>query len=156
MRILIDGHNAIGALKLRGRTREEIREKLLRIVAARTRYATVYFDAQNAPPDLLGDRRRQLGVDVVYCRKMEADDRILRAVRDAENARSLTVVTNDRKVAGIARQHRARTVGVREYFGSPPPDEEDGPRRPPSRIVRLTPKDFGLPEKVDLDDPDLD
>jgi hypothetical protein len=156
MRALIDGHNALGALRIRARTHEAARHALLRRVAAKAPRATVFFDAREAPSGLI-ESRREMGVDVVYCRRREADQAILDEVRDAADARQLIVVTNDREVAGRAAQLGARAVGVVEYLG--PADrrvETGGRRRLPEIHPRLTPADFGLPDEVDLSDPDLD
>lgn len=120
--------------------------------------ATVYFDARNAPPGARGPGR-ECGVNVVYCKRREADEAILDAVREADDARHMLVVTNDRKVGGIAGQHGARRLGVREFFG--PPGEAEAQELDRSRVIRgrwrFKPSDFGLPDDVDLENPpDLD
>ena len=159
MRVLIDGHNAMGALGTSGKTHEARRRSLLRCVGALAARSTVFFDARGAPaPSIgMGDRTSELGIDVVYCRRREADALILDEVRDADAPGRLIVVTNDREVAGRAAQLGARAVGVQEYFGTRKEEEPEAtPRRLPNIHPRLTPKDFGLPDEVDLDDPDID
>lgn len=156
MRALIDGHNALGALRIRAKTHEAARQALLRRVASRAPRATVFFDAREAPRDL-PESRREMGVDVYYCRRREADQAILDEVRAADDARNLIVVTNDREVAGRAAQLGAKAVGVAEFLGA----ADGGPRvggrrRLPEIHPRLTPQDFGLPDEVDLSDPDFD
>jgi predicted RNA-binding protein with PIN domain len=156
VRALIDGHNALGALRIRRKTHEAARHELLRRVAVAPMRAKVYFDAREAPRDL-PEARSELGVEVYYCRRREADQAILDEVRDAADARELVVVTNDREVAGRATQLGARAVGVAEFLGAA---EEGSPagevRRLPQIHPRLTPADFGLPDEVDLSDPGSD
>jgi len=164
--VLIDGHNALAALGIRGRTHEEARGVLLRRVAASGRAAIVFFDARNAPPGVPSSTR-EYGVHVRYCRFREADAAIIEAVRGADEPGALVVVTNDREVAGRCAQLGARASGVEAFFGGgggknrrarggdadPPPRP---PPRPPRGRVHFKPEDFGLPDFVDLEDPDLD
>ncbi len=156
MRALVDGHNALGALRIRAKTHEAARHALLRRVATARLRAKVFFDAREAPPDL-AEARSELGVEVYYCRRREADQAILDEVRAADDARELVVVTNDREVAGRAVQLGARSVGVAEFLGEPEREGGGGDvRRLPQIHPRLEPEDFGLPEEVDLNDPDPD
>ena len=152
MRVLIDGHNALGALRIAGKTHEDQRNGLLRLVGLRSPRAIVFFDARDAPPGLLSPGA-QLGVRVVYCRHREADAAILEEVREAEDPRAITVVTNDRELGGIASQLGAKRMGVQDFLG---PAEALPDDRPPPALRgrwRFEPKDFGLPDEVDLDNP---
>jgi hypothetical protein len=151
MRVLIDGHNALAALRVRGRTHEEKRHAFLALVAQVTRRAVVFFDARNAPPGLF-DRVNERGVAVVYCRRREADAVIVKEVRDADAPGALVVVTNDREVAGRCAQLGARAMGVQEFFGPGPDRHVPAPRRRAGHI-RLKPEDFGLPDEIDLKKP---
>ena len=45
VRVLVDGHNALGALRIRAPSHEAKRDALLARVAAVSREATVFFDA---------------------------------------------------------------------------------------------------------------
>ena len=156
MKVLVDGHNAMGALRVRGETHEARRRELLRRVASVAPRATVFFDASRAPAGILMAYSEQ-GLHVVYCRDREADAAILERVRDAAVPARLVVISNDREVTGRAAQLGAQTSGVREFFGPGPiaPVEgaarAPGPRRLPR--IRFKPSDFGLPDSVDLDDP---
>ena len=53
MQVLVDGHNAMGALRVQGVTHEARRRELLRRVSAAAPHATVYFDAANAPEGII-------------------------------------------------------------------------------------------------------
>ncbi len=160
MKVLIDGHNAMYALRVRGANHEGKRRALLVRVAEFVPGAVVYFDAKSAPPGGL-EGAGEAGVKVVFCRSRDADEYIVDAVRDAGKPEAITVVTNDRGIAGRVRALGAAVKGVKEFFGkgrkpaparNPPP-----PRHPPSlRGMRFTPKDFGLPDSVDLDNPDIE
>jgi len=161
MMVLIDGHNALGALDIHGRTHEERRHALMSRVAGLSPGATVFFDARRAPEGLF-EREALHGILAIYCREREADDFILDAVRDSANPKQVTVVTNDRQIAGTARQHGAKAVAVEEFFrerrsapGSSPTTLHQSRRR----YVKFSfdPADFGLPDEIDLENPpDLD
>ncbi len=147
VRALIDGHNAIHALRLKASKHEELRRELARRVLAVDPDATIYFDAKHAGP-LPFDSAREGGVRVVYCRHRDADDEILDAVRDAERPRELLVVTNDREVKGRAAQLGARVSGVADFFERPAPK-----KRGEGGGGGYSPADFGLPDEIDTDDP---
>ena len=155
MKVLVDGHNAMAALRVRGVNHEAQRRALLRRVAAVSPHATVYFDARHAPADLL-EVFAEHGLHVVYCRGAEADDAIVERVRNASAPGRYVVVTNDREVAGRCRQLGAQASGVVEFFGPGPIERVEGAAGAPS-FARLrghwTPGDFGLPEEVDLEHP---
>ncbi|MGH7163323.1 MAG: NYN domain-containing protein [Planctomycetota bacterium] len=155
MRVLVDGHNAIYALKLGAGDHAAQRRQLLALVASRAPDAVVYFDARNAPAGSAGNAREG-GVRVEYCRGREADAAILDAVRHAERPEELRVVTNDREVRGSAAQLGARVSSVREFFGERKRDRAAAKPPPPADLPRFTPADFGLPDEVDLDDHDID
>jgi hypothetical protein len=151
MQTLIDGHNALHRLGLDTGTHEGDRRALLRRVRAIDPGAVVYFDARHAPPGLPTSLREE-GVAVRFCRDEEADDAILRVVRNRDRPQRLTVVTDDSEVAGVSRQLGARTASVRGWFGgrrvgrtAPEPPDRTGP-------AGFTPGDFGLPAEIDLDD----
>jgi len=163
MKVLIDGHNALGALDVRGRTHEECRHSLMSIVAGIAPGATIFFDARRAPAGLF-EREAMFGILAIYCREREADEFILDAVRDALQPTQVLVVSNDRRITGTARQYRARTVSIEEFFRK---KGRKAPSQPAAkleqrarRIVRIDfkPGDFGLPDEIDLDSPpeDLD
>ncbi|MGQ0612778.1 MAG: NYN domain-containing protein [Planctomycetaceae bacterium] len=144
MRALIDGHNAIHALRLQANLHEELRRELARRVLAVDPDATIFFDAKRAGP-LPFDSAREGGVRVLFCRHRDADDEILDAVRDAERPEELLVVTNDREVKGRAAQLGAQVSGVVEFFARPAPKgrAERGARRSPPRPAGETLPDRG-------------
>jgi predicted RNA-binding protein with PIN domain len=164
MRVLIDGHNAMAALKVGGKTHEEKRRNLLRRVAeAAPQTTTVFFDAQRAPAGTM-ETMSELGVTVRYCRATEADHAIIGTVRNAAAPGQIIVVTNDREVAGKATQLGARALSVQDFFGPRPARRSLGeggsplapPGRRPPKKPEFTAKDFGLPDEIDLSDPDGD
>jgi predicted RNA-binding protein with PIN domain len=154
MRVLIDGHNAMAALKVGGKTHEEQRRNLLRRIAQAAPQALVFFDARRAPAGIM-DTMSELGVTVRYCRGGEADHAIVATVRNAAAPGQIIVVTNDREVAGKATQLGARALSVKEFFGPRSPLPRPG-QRPPKK-PEFTPQDFGFTkDEVDLSDPDGD
>jgi len=154
MRVLIDGHNALAALKVGGKTHEAQRRNLLRRVAEVEPSATVFFDARRAPAGVM-DTMSELGVSVRYCRGREADAAILEIVRGAGAPAQILVVTNDREVAGKATQLGARALAVKDFFG--PRGPLASPGRTPPKKPEFTPQDFGFTsDEIDLSDPDGD
>jgi len=161
MKVLIDGHNALGALEIHGRTHEERRHALMCRVAGLAPGATVFFDARRAPAGLF-EREALHGILAIYCREREADDFILDAVRDSANPTQVLVVTNDRQIAGTARQHGAKVSAVADFFR----ERRESPGASPTTLhqrrrhyvkLDLSASDFGLPDEVDLaNPPDLD
>jgi predicted RNA-binding protein with PIN domain len=154
MRVLIDGHNAMAALKVGGKTHEAQRRNLLRRVAETAPQAIVFFDARRAPVGTM-DAMSELGVSVRYCRGREADTAILDIVRSASAPAQIIVVTNDREVAGKATQLGARSLAVKDFFGPRSPLEKPG--KAPPKKPEFTPQDFGFSsDEIDLSDPDGD
>jgi hypothetical protein len=148
MPYFVDGHNALHRLEIRGSSHEADRRELLIRVRDADPGATVFFDARKAPRGLPGTTREE-GLRVVYCREREADREILDRVRDAARPSEIIVVTDDREVAGGARQMGARSVRVDEFLGGEAaagPEEKDGPGG-------FRPEDFDLPGLVNLDHP---
>jgi hypothetical protein len=152
MPTLVDGHNALHRLGLDTGTHEGDRRALLRRVRAIDPGAVVYFDARHAPPGLPTTSREE-GVAVRYCRGEEADDAILRVVRNRDRPETLTVVTDDSEVSGVSRQLGAKTASVRRWFGGRRPGREPPGATDRTGPAGFTPGDFGLPSEIDLDDP---
>jgi len=173
MRALVDGHNAMHRLRIRARDHESARRELCRRVRDVAPDAIVFFDAKGSV-DRPCPSLREEGVRVVYVRRRDADEAILEEVRDADRPEEIVVVSDDREVAGRAAQLGARAASVGQFFrgarapADPVPRRKRDakgargttvPARPPApprnpRGKALTPADFGLPEFVDLSDPD--
>jgi hypothetical protein len=151
--VLIDGHNALHRLGLAvdgDMTRS--RGALLARVRRRERGAVVYFDARYAPPDA-PEVESERGVRVRYCRRREADEVILERVERESRGGKPLVVTDDRELAGRARQLGARTSSVAAFFAKAP--SRPVPPSRPDGSGGFRPEDFGLPDRVDLDDPEV-
>jgi YacP-like NYN domain-containing protein len=150
MRVLVDGTNALHALGIDAGGLEADRGVLLRQVRSRARKATVFFDGHPPPGEF--DAYEARGVRVAFSLGREADELIVDAVRDADQAGALLVVTDDLELARRATQLGARTCRVRSWFARelPAPRAEHKPA-----AHGFTARDFGLPEVVDLDDRSL-
>lgn len=152
-RALIDGHNAIEILRIRGRDHRDARRRLLSLAEEAGNDPTVFFDARGAPAHLQ-DPAREDGVRVVYCRDREADEAIHGAILDAVEPRELLVVTNDRELAGRARAQGALTRSIEKYFERVLQRRDAEPEfQKPTGRDGWRPEDFGLPDHVDLDRP---
>jgi hypothetical protein len=150
VQVLVDGHNAIHRLGIRVGPHEAARRALLRRVASLAPGAVVFFDARGAPATAPGDAREE-GVRVRYCRATEADQELVETVRAAAEPSRLLVVTDDLELARRVRQLRARTASVASFFR----EDEAKPSDPSAGVGPFRAADFGLPETIDLDDPDL-
>lgn len=136
MAVLIDGHNLIGKIPgLRLDDPDDEGKLLVRLRAYRARTGkrlTVYFDpgvSYQSPARKSGGgiAIRQAGSG------QRADDLIIRDLRRHHNPRELTVVTSDRAIQEVARQHNAQVVDAATFAGelSRPPQKEDTFEAPP-------------------------
>jgi hypothetical protein len=131
---------------------EADRRTLLRRVRELDPGAEVYFDARNAPPGL-SEHVREDGVEVHYCRSSEADRAILDRVAGSSRPGTFTVVSDDREVAGGARQLGAKALAVRAFFVPPEPP---APEKEGGGPDGFSPEDFGLPGRINLRHPPRD
>ena len=107
---LIDGNNLLGQ---RGITRETLVRELSDLARARRKRLTVVFDG---PPEHGRPKVQQLGdVTVVYAAPRSADEEIVRRVREARDARGVTVVTDDRVLAESVDAAGGRTQPVAAF-----------------------------------------
>ena len=153
MTALIDGHNALYRLDIHGTTHEQDRRELLSRVRHVDATSVVFFDARRAPAGL-PDKVHEVGVRVRYCRKTTADEAIVDYVAEGERDQHL-VVTDDRELAGRARQHGARTLGVTDWFERRV-EEPEPETKPTKGAGGFSPEDFGVHDLVNLDHPPHD
>jgi predicted RNA-binding protein with PIN domain len=170
--LLVDAYNAM--FRLFGEVpedRDEARRHLLRLTRAaalehRPRGGALervhlVFDT-NPGAERTGLASRSGKVSWLYA-EGSADEEIVAYLREhggRSGGHAITVVTDDRELAGRARQHGASTLSVRAFYGDVVEAEEPPAPRPPPPSARalppLGPADFGLPEgPLDLDDPEL-
>ena len=90
-------------------------------------------------------------VRVEFSLSREADESIVDAVRDADQAGRVLVVTDDLELSRRVAQLGAKTTRIRAFFsrGEGRVSEDDAK---PSDSGGFTPADFGLPEVIDLAD----
>jgi predicted RNA-binding protein with PIN domain len=156
MIVFVDGHNALHVLGVDAGGHEADRGTLVRDVRERVRRmtpgATVFFDGYEPPGAFAESTDR--GVRVVFSRGREADEALVDAVRDAEQAGRILVVTDDLGLARRAAQLGAKTTRVRTFFVRAAEPESAGQSdEKPTGSGGFTPADFGLPDAIDLDDP---
>jgi predicted RNA-binding protein with PIN domain len=119
MHYLVDGYNYLHRARLFDATRlEALRLALARRIGAllsATDRATIFWDARGGAPRGAAVREAVGRVEMVYCRGGEGADGAIRAyLRVAAAPRDVCVISDDREVAGTARQHRALVLAVRE------------------------------------------
>jgi len=156
MIVFIDGHNALHALGIdrggheadRGALVADVRERVRRLTPG----ATVFFDGHPPGGEFAASQAR--GVRVVFSKHREADDEIVDAVRDADQAGRVLVVTDDLDLARRVSQLGAKTSRVRAFFARASADRVAEARddEKPSDSGGFTPADFGLPDVIDLND----
>jgi hypothetical protein len=169
MRYLIDGYNLLHALGLLHRKAgphglEKARLGLLGRLhdhyGAESSCVTVVFDASRPPPGVPTEQDYQ-GIRVLFAvgRGRKADDLIEDLLRGDSAPRSLTLVSDDRRLQEAAHRRRCPVIGCSAYL-----DELlTGPARPPfpGRETPLKPEELSgaemqhwLQEFADLaDDP---
>lgn len=130
MTVLIDGHNLIGRIPGLGLDDPDDEAKLLvrlRAYRARTgKRLVVYFDPGAAYQSPV--RRSTGGITIRQAGSgQRADDLMMRDLRRHHNARELTVVTSDRAIQDVARQHNAQVVDAASFVRqlNRHPQEED-------------------------------
>ena len=149
--VLVDAHNAIHRLRVRGRDIEAMRAVIVaRVRTIMPRGATVHFDGH--PPAGAFGGTEDRGVTIRYSGSAEADDAILEELRATRTPGRYTVVTDDLELARRAEQLGAASVRIRHFFtepaGHPRVQESHARARPTGDAFR--PSDFDLPEIVDL------
>ena len=153
MIVFIDGHNALHVLGIDAGNHEADRGALVRDVRERVRRltpgATVFFDGHPPGGEFAATQNR--GVNVVFSLSREADEAIVDAVRDADQAGQVLVVTDDRELARRVSQLGAKTAGVRSFFTRAEGRVAESDEKP-SDSGGFTPADFGLPDVIDLND----
>src|SRR5262249_28988052 len=123
MRYLIDGYNLLHATghlagKVGPHGLERARQTLLERLAAFAKGAgegTVLFDARKAPRSAEREQVYQ-GVHVRYALDREADDLIEELIRGDSAPRSLTVVSDDRRLREAARRRHCPTQGCLDFY----------------------------------------
>ncbi len=147
MRYLVDGHNALHALRISAADHGAERLLLLETVRTRTRRAIVFFDGFPPPGEFVQTETK--GVAVRFSERREADEAIVELVRDDARPARLTVVTDDLGLARRVEQMGAHTARIRDFFRVGVRETEDKPRD----AGGFTASDFGLPDEIDLDTP---
>jgi hypothetical protein len=88
----------------------------------------VFFDGHPPGGEFAASQVR--GVRVVFSLHREADDAIVDAVRDADQAGQVLVVTDDLDLARRAAQLGAKSTRVRTFFAAAPTDAREGDEKP--------------------------
>jgi len=154
MIVFVDGHNALHVLGVDAGGHEADRGALVADVRDRVRLltpgATVFFDGHPPGGEFAASQSR--GVRVVFSLSREADDAIVDAVRDQDQAGRVLVVTDDLELSRRVAQLGAKTTRVRTFFARAAGRVAEDVDEKPSDSGGFTPSDFGLPDHVDLND----
>lgn len=123
---IVDGNNLMG--RLGGGTAEGLVKELADVARARRKKLVVVFDG---PPPAGGAKVQPLGdLTIVYAAPRTADEEIVRRIQESRDPRGLTVVTDDRALAGAVAAAGARTVGTDSY-------RKEGTARLPRKDARI-------------------
>ena len=124
MRYLIDGYNLLHATgHLAGkvgphgleRARQALLDRLAVFPGADAGGVTVVFDARRAPASVESEQVYQ-GVQIRYALDREADDLIEELIRQDATPRSLTVVSDDRRLKEAARRRQCPMQSCLDFY----------------------------------------
>jgi len=119
MPLLVDGNNLLHRLPKPSRTRSAVRALVLDATRHERMSVVVVFDG---PPPSGSPEREALGrVTVVYSGAAAADDVIIGRIPAGPSARQWVVVTDDRALAGRARERGAAVRTLGEWSARPRP-----------------------------------
>ncbi len=108
---LLDGNNLI--LRLGGGSMETLVSEISELARRRRKAYVIVFDG---PPPGHGRKVQTLGpLTLVHSAPFSADEEILRRIRESKDPRGMTVVTDDRALAGAVRSAGARVTGVEAF-----------------------------------------
>ncbi len=119
MHYYIDGYNllfrVVDAVENLQTEREAVLAELGKRAQAIDLSATIVFDAHHQPGPV--SRGHYKNLEIVYTSEKEsADEYIHRAVLRIKNARFITVVTSDKKLAWLCRVHGANTQSISAFL----------------------------------------
>jgi len=119
MPLLVDGNNLLHRLPKPSRTRSAVRALVLDATRHERMSVVVVFDG---PPPTGSPGHEALGrVTVVYSGAVAADDVIISRIPAGRRAREWVVVTDDRGLAGRARERGAAVRTLGEWSARPRP-----------------------------------
>jgi uncharacterized protein len=134
MRYLIDGYNLLHAMGLVRPTnatsgalenaRFDLLDHLHGLFGDESGQLTVIFDAERVPRRGLAAHDYR-GLHVQFALRQEADDLIESLIRSEKSPRSLTVVSDDRRVQVAARRRQCPVLGCHAFL-----DAAEQPARP--------------------------
>jgi predicted RNA-binding protein with PIN domain len=163
MRYVVDGYNMLHATghlagKVGPHGLEKARHALLDLLAAFAKTGgagvTVVFDARRAPARVEPEQDFQ-GVRVLYALDREADDLIEELIHEDTAARTLTVVSDDRRLKEAARRRQCPTQSCLDFYDTTEkvpqtPPETEPPEQPKSLTdeeVRAWMQEFGASDE---------
>ncbi len=119
---IIDGYNALFTIKPFLRKQYQSREgfvQYLRIAkpfgSVRNRVTVVFDGRDNA---LYRQKHSSVPVSVLYSDNKEADEIIIRMVKNAKRSSEIIVVSDDREIKEMVSMMGAETLPVKEFFKS--------------------------------------
>ena len=135
MSLLIDGHNLIGALpSIELGARDDEQQLIVRLRAFygfSGKALIIFFDSGDAPGR--ADPLSTAGVQIRFARRPQtADDLILGFLRQSGQPGQHAVVTNDRELAGRARQLGASVISARDFARKLAPADRAAPPGAPA------------------------
>jgi len=121
LHIVIDGYNlirqspALSSFELNSleEGRDALIDRLMDYKKFKPYPITVVFDGAQAF-DLGQERIRQSGIDIVFSRRGESADTVIKRIAAKEGARAV-VVTSDRELADHAVKHGATTIDSKDF-----------------------------------------
>lgn len=119
---IIDGYNIINHPKFTRTVKTSIDPRLYLISFIKTKRltgspknkATLVFDGY--PPSYSSDYN-DTGTDVIFSRKISADEKIKMLLEESGNRKNIAVVSDDKDIKFFAKSSGAKPMGVEEFIG---------------------------------------
>jgi predicted RNA-binding protein with PIN domain len=123
LQYLIDGYNLINHPLFQSTHKDTVDSRLAllalisikRLTGSSKNRITVVFDGYPATTQA---RYVDSNINVIFSRKISADDKIKNIVEESANRRNIVVVSDDKEIKFMVRALGARSMGVEEFINA--------------------------------------
>jgi predicted RNA-binding protein with PIN domain len=123
LQYIIDGYNIINHPQFTATHKNNLLPQLSlagfirakNLSGSRKNKVTLVFDGYPPPDTRTGDEG---GINVIFSRRISADEKIKMLVEEAANRKNIAVVTDDKEISFMVKSLGARCLGVGEFIGA--------------------------------------